>query len=233
MRGLAAFVLSVVVALASGCAAPPPPSFVVGPKAERSEDGLQLLENGRFQRAWARPGAAFSRYHGVWPQFLGIHYREDPHLAESWARRSNYPLPEGLRRILLGYLHEAFDESIASSEDWQPAGGKGHEVLLARVALVDLVLNAPLRPLADDDGVWIDSVGELTFVVELLDSETGEVVLRAAERRAIAPESGRPIQAAPGPTEYESRRLFREWAQKLVSLLEAARVADLSEPPVS
>jgi hypothetical protein len=131
-------------------------------------------------------------------------------------------------------LEQSFREEIAAAAAWQTADARGPGVLLARVSLVDLVLNTSLRHLGGDDLVWVDSVGQFTLVIDLYDSETGELLARAAERASIEPTSNRPMRAVAGATVYESKRIFGEWAKKLTSLLDGARVADLSsQPPAS
>ena len=56
-----------------------------------------------------------------------------------------------------------------------------------------------------------------------------QIVARIADRRAVTSDTARPIRATVGDTQYEARRIFREWARQLRSLLDAVKTTDLAE----
>jgi hypothetical protein len=69
-------------------------------------------------------------------------------------------------------------------------------------------------------------LGEVTLLVELYDSETKELIGRLLERRALATGVNRPIRATVGEATYEAHRIFRAWAKRLRSLLDAMKDID-------
>ena len=225
--------ITIVACLVLTSSSPPPPSFAPGGDDAHATEGLHLLENGRFERAWARPGVSFERYTGIWATFAGIPYLKDPSGTPGWARRSNYPMSAELRDTLMELLGQRFRAEIEAAENWQSASAREPGVLFARVSLIDLVLHTPLRHVGGESLAWVDSVGAFTLVVELYDSETGVLVARVAERRSIETESHRPMRAVPGATIYESNRIFRDWAKRLTSLLDGVRGANLARAPSS
>jgi len=64
--------------------------------------------------------------------------------------------------------------------------------------------------------VWLSSVGEATLIIEVIDSMSGEVIFRAAERRAAEPGQGTTgVRSNSVTTWAEVRRLMRRWARTL------------------
>lgn len=214
-----------LTALAAGCAVDRSLHFSDG----EPSDGLRAIEPVPFQRAWAREGVDFSRYDQVLPRFAGIAYRRPPKEIRTLVlRRANYPMPAGLNDILMTGLANVFHEAIDESP-LQRAREAGPSVLLMRVSLVDLVVFAPLGSWSVDDRVWVEAAGTFTLVIDLYDSQSGELFARAAERRMISSETPMPIMATAGDVTFHSFRIFREWAQHTSQLLEELRQTPLAE----
>jgi len=226
-RGLLLAALVAMLAMATSCTQPAALPRFDAQLPATTDEGLRRLDHGRFAVALARPGSSFSNYHALRFEYSGIHYRTPPGPAADWGRLSNYPMPDETMARLMAGLEEIFSEAVQRDLAWQTAAEPGPGVLLARITLLDLVLTSPLRNLAGDTDNWSSSLGSFTLVVDLVDTETGVLIARAAERRSIQSQTIRPIQAAPGAATYESRRIFREWGSKLTSLLDGLRVAGL------
>lgn len=220
--------LAACIGLASACSSPPGElQFVEG---ATTADGLRPVEPAPFQRAWVREGASFQGYSALAASFLGIRYRRPPKGRPTLvARDSNNILPRDLNESLMHDLANIFESQLDRVEGWEVERRQGPGVLRARVSLVDLVLSHPIGHLGGEDLTWVDSVGAFTIVIDLYDSETGELLARAAERRPIADAIPRPMRAVPGDTIFQSRRIFQDWAQKLTRLLDELRAAPLGE----
>jgi hypothetical protein len=63
--------------------------------------------------------------------------------------------------------------------------------------------------------IYISRVGEMTLVLQLRDSMSGETLARAAERRAIDPAGRGGMPANSVTTWSEIRRMARRWGSKL------------------
>jgi hypothetical protein len=64
--------------------------------------------------------------------------------------------------------------------------------------------------------VFLSSVGEATLVLEVVDSMSGEVLFRAADRRAAERAGGTtPVRSNPATNWSEVRRLARTWGSRL------------------
>lgn len=192
--------------------------------AEVSGDGLLQLESSPFQVAWLRPGASLEAYDKVWLLYTGIEYRSPPIFVRDVIpnrEMDNFALSEGLTRRLEKAIAEIFLVELMQPGEWEPAEGVGPGVLVVRTSLVDLVVHAPLEALGADIYRWLDSAGEVTVVIQLFDSETGQILARVADRRALAPplSSDRPMRASAGDVTYEARRVFHDWGWELRSFL--------------
>ncbi len=62
--------------------------------------------------------------------------------------------------------------------------------------------------------VYLSSVGEITLILEVVDSMSGEVIVRAVERRALD-RSGMAMRSSTVNTWAEVRRVTRRWATTL------------------
>jgi hypothetical protein len=216
--------LALAATLAGGCGSPPPPSFQTGRDVQPSNDGLLPLLDGRFDRAWALEGSSFDGFEAVWPVFIGIAHRA---ASNERSRQAQHRLPEQLRDDLMDAIEDIFRKEIGK-KGWRLSGEKGPGTLLARVSLTDLVLRTPIRQKGSGREILlVQSVGSLTVVVDLFDSEAGTHLARAGERRSIRTESGRAMRPIASVTRFEAGRIFRGWARKLVSLLDGLRQADL------
>jgi len=116
---------------------------------------------------------------------------------------------ERLREI----LREEFVEKLEKLERYDFTTEPGPDVLVLVGSVIDVVSNIP--PDADcarfgRGGVYLTSFGAATLVVELRDSESGEVLARAADRRAadapFAFEASAPVAWS------QVRRLAKRWA---------------------
>ncbi len=155
-------------------------------------------------KAFVKPGVDFSVYTKLQPLPLEIWY----------AKSEQGGNPEDLER-LRGYFREAF--LVAIGDDYELVTESGPEVLKVLASLVDFKVN-PGTPADLSLSSRLRSVvasGRLTFVVEVMDSQTGEVLGRAAdqEKTVIEEEYGDPatewdeVEAAAG----RWAGMFRRW----------------------
>jgi hypothetical protein len=218
-------ILTVLALFGIACSKPPPrPVFVSGERAATTTDGLRRLDGTGFQAAWVRPGVAFSAYDRVKLIHPDIAYRKPPqHSARGVFGNSNYALPAGVAADFMSALDRRFREELVDAGLYHETDALGPRVLVVRLALVDLVINAPLAHLSDDDLNWIDALGDATVTIDLYDAASLERLGHFAERRWITTASDRPIRARPSDAVYEMSRIARGWARQLQQLIEVLR----------
>jgi len=161
-------------------------------------DKFNAVPNSRVDSAYVKPGVDFSRYRRLQPVPLEIYYYEgtvEPH-------------PEDLQR-LRDIFREAFLGKIG--DDYEIVDHPGADVLHVRASLVDL----DLTPVTGDLPVKgraasLVAQGQLTFFMELADSQSGEVLVRAGDKEAA------PTQIAGMDTDRDWSRTEKaadRWAQ--------------------
>lgn len=206
-----------------------PPRFAVGEEAKLTEDGLRPLDRSGFARAWLRSDTSFAKYDRIYVDCSEISYRSPPRSGRAQMGAfvgDNFALPAEMKTHLEASCRTIFRAEV-SRGGVLPSADESHAgVLLVRVVLGDLVVHAPLDVSAGDGLVWMVSAGEITLLIELYDAETGALIGRLLERRALATGTNRGIRATPGAVTYETQRIFRGWAKSLRSLLDAMRNVD-------
>ena len=199
-----------------GCASSGPEVVTDDPEA-LTHDGLAPVRGARMDRVWVRPGLDLTPYEGIIFQGAGIAYRpvDAQRARRGMSTRSGttFPLTEAQRSRLQGIVRAAFEEELAQVERFEIVGEPGPGVLLLRGGLIDVVSLVPPERAASVD-VYLRSVGEATLVLELVDSESGAVLVRTADRRA-AERRGYMMEANPVTSWAEVRRLANAWASLL------------------
>lgn len=187
--------------------------FEVDTSSEPTFDGLYRVTKGtRAQRLWVKPDLDLTRYTKILPRGEGVSFRD---VRQSPSRSANqFPIEDADQAGLSDLAGEIFREELAKSERYTLTDEPGPDVLMVRGALIDVVSFVP----PDTVGrrrVFLSSVGEATLVLELRDSETGEVLARMADRRAgDRGGMGMEIQQRV-EVRSEVRRVLREWARRL------------------
>ena len=218
--GAAALVLSLYAG--SGAAAPKQPRIETGPDAEVTHDGLVRVQKSVVDAAWVKPTLDLTPYKKLMVVSQGVSFRKLEPVSEFQARReSQFPVKEENKERLSRELRTAFEEELATLERYEIVNAPGPDVLLLVGAVIDVVSNIP--PDIDSarygrGGVWLTSVGDATLVIELRDSESGEILARAADRRAA--ESPFAFEVNTVTAWSEVRRLAAYWATLLRRRLE-------------
>ena len=145
------------------------------------------------------------------------------------ARRS-YPLSfdhtERLKRI----FQQAMERETARGDQFEIADSAGPRVLRLSGRIVNLVVNVP--PTRGGEADFVQNAGEMTLILDMRDSQTGEPLGRVADRRAIRPDSaGLSMVWESGPVRNWGavRDLFSNWARILRHALDDLR--EVSQVP--
>ncbi len=180
-------------------------------------DGLVKVKKSSFQRAWVDPSIDFSRYTKVmsgdtWFEFRAV--RKTSAGSSRASTKSEFYIPEENRQKLIDTVSEIFREELEKSEYFTMVTEPGPDVLMLDGGLLDVVSRVPPQQ-AGRHEIYISRVGEITLVLQLRDSMSGETLARAAERRSIQPAGRMGMQSNPVTTWAEIRRVARRWGSKL------------------
>jgi hypothetical protein len=212
--------------IAAGCSSTP--RFSDDPDAV-THDGLTRLDRTVLDTVWARQDVDLSGISKVRFSGLGIQYRnvDGPYSGRagvgtnrSTASRANeFQLDADTRALFEEEITAAFMEEMGRSSVFEITDETGPDVIDVHVGLLDVVSRVPPETVGRSR-IFIDSVGEATLVLEIRDSISNTVLVRAVDRRAAQnftmQESTRPRNRA------EVRRLGRRWANIIRIGLESA-----------
>jgi hypothetical protein len=210
------------VLVGNGLAAPKQPRIQTGPNAEVTHDGLVRVEKSVVDAAWVKPDFDLTPYKKLMIASGGVSFRKLKPVNEFQARdETEFPVKEENKARMSEILKEAFTEELSKLQRYQIVDKPGPDVLLLVGGVIDVVSNVP--PDIDSakfgrGGVYLTSVGEATLVLELRDSQSNEILARAADRRAA--ESPFAFEVNNVTAWSEVRRLAQAWASTLRKRLE-------------
>lgn len=206
----------------AGCASKPP-AFQQGPDAEIAYDGLVRVDNTSFKRVWADPDADLSGYTKILPMKAAIEFRAVKGSRRSSMRLSSvdeFPIDDQNREKLVAEIGKVLREEISSNTRFAITDKPAQDTLILAVSLLDIVSRVPPEPIGRSD-IYLSRVGEITLVIELKDSRSGETLLRAAERGAAEPTGSMGMRSSSVTTWAEVRRLAHRWGIKIRNGLES------------
>ncbi len=101
--------------------------------------------------------------------------------------QNQFPLGEDQKTRFRAAMATAFGEELGKLQNVEIVTEPGPDVLALRVRVQDIVARAPGRRVgtAGRAGFALETVGELTLVLELRDSESDEVLVRVFDRQAV------------------------------------------------
>jgi hypothetical protein len=191
--------------------------------AEDRFDGLVPVENAKVAMAYIDPKADFSVFQRV--AIL------DPFVAfrSNWQRNQNRSRTRNIRasdmeRIKsdVAYLFkDVFIERLEAA-GYEVVNETGDDVLVLRPAITDLDVTAPDTRSAGRGRTHTASAGAATLYVELLDSISGDLIGRAADRQAARRGGGSVTWANRVTNRADARRMFGGWADQLIGFLDQA-----------
>ncbi len=206
-------VLGLSASLIVGCATSTP-TIDTSAEAEVTFDGLYPVEGGRMDVAWARPDFSLEAYSKVMLEGVGVEYRPggSKRRTMSTSKSNEFfelsPETKARFRELMGV---AFEEELAKGENFEIVTEPGPDVLLIRGGLLDVVSFVPPEPMGRSD-IYLSRVGEATLVLEMRDSLSNAIVLRAIDRRAAEDMAGGFSRSNSVSNSSEFRRVARAWA---------------------
>jgi len=205
------------------------PRLQTGPDAEVTFDGLHRVDKTVMSAAWVKPDLDLRVYEKLMLVGAGITYAPlDEEGERWWPGRSDvteFPINEEARERFREEVSTAFVEGLSDIEGYEIVTEPGPQTLMLVAGVIDVMSRVP--PADECVGrcdIYLTDVGEATLVIELRDSVTGEVLVRAADRRAA--EAAFPIDASSVTVWPEVRRLASTWARMVRKRLEDFETID-------
>ena len=200
----------------SGCETTPArePTVQTGPNAEVSVDGLHRVDNSKMQLAYVKPDVDLSGYTKIMLDPVSIAYKKEPRgtgRLRAAHHESNFALTPQQTERMKGLFQESAVNALTSDNGYQIVSQPGPDVLRVRCALIDLVITVPTQEPVGRSRTFAESYGVVTLVVELRDSETGEIFARVADRKEPGSNIGMTEVSRVAVTS-DLKRLFKFWS---------------------
>ena len=188
--------------------------------AEATFDGLQRIEGARVGMAYIDPEADFSVFRRV--------AIADPFVAfrSNWQRdmnrdRSRNISARDMERIqadMQSLFRDVFTERLEAA-GYEIVNTPDYDVLVLRPAIIDLDITAPDAGRVGRSRTFSSSTGSATLYLQLVDSVTGDLIGRAADRSVVRSASGQVGWTNRVTNRADARRVRGRWADTLVEFL--------------
>jgi hypothetical protein len=180
------------------------------PKGDVNIEGLQSVTAKNFEAAFVRPGVDFSNYNKLLVNELELAFRTPDR------SQNQFPLGEDQKTRFRAAMAVAFGEELGQLQNLEIVTEPGPDVLDLNVRVQDIVARSPGTSMGamGRASIALETVGELTLVIELRDSESEEVLVRAIDRSAV--EGAAMLREQGVVSTWEGvERLCQRWASRV------------------
>ncbi len=186
------------------------------PSEELSYDGLQRRDSKVFEHLWVRKYFEVRSYDKVIFKPSHIEYR--PVMKGTAGSEAGFPLTQRQKDSLSEIMNTAFQAELAKSKSFTLTTEPGPDVLIIRGDLLDVVSFVPPKESGKGDLLSMADIGEATLSMELYDSMSDAIVVRAIERVAAKHDP----KAPPTTAADAVKATATQWAGILRERLDAA-----------
>lgn len=205
--------LLLIVLLVSACATQPSMPIAV----TTDLDGLRQVSSKYFGAAFVRPGVDFTQY-----QELVLGGSELAFKAPDRSKQQ-FPLSPEQKDGFRQELDAQFAAEMANLKTLRLTDKAGPGVLDVQIRVQDILATVPAQ--GTGGSAWgslsLEAMGEATLVIELHDSESGEILARVYDRRAIEGVAIAQRQAAPLTRWQDVEAMCKQWASTVRERLDA------------
>lgn len=179
-------------------------------------EGLVEVRVATLDHAQIRPDVVFSVYSGIILDAVRVAYRTPDR------SQQEFPLDDEQKQRFDDALDRAFISELTRLQNLQLVTQPGRDVLRLRIRVQDVTATVPPRSVGNVGraNIALQAVGEVTLVLELFDSRSGEILARAVDTKAI--EGAAMAQDGGMVTRWEGvEQLCARWASTTRTRLEA------------
>lgn len=206
--------------------------FIAGCEATRTtpidepstREGLVRIQSNVVDAAYKRPEASLASYSKLLLRPPEVQFAKnwDPAKDGSALYRMNPPDREKIKQELAQVFVDEFKKDLAKG-GYPLVDEAGPDVVEMRAAIVNLYINAPdvSMQAPGRTRVYTADAGEMTLIMELHDSVTGQLLARAYDRRTDA--NGMWQWTTSISNTAEARRVIGTWATALRQAFDASR----------
>jgi Protein of unknown function (DUF3313) len=216
-RTLAAITL---LALAQACT-----TTSTSPIDEASlNEGLERVPSKTVDALYRRPGATLASYTKLLMRPIDVQFAKnwDPSKTSSALYQMHEPDREKIKTEMATLFADVFKADMTEKGGFPIVTASGPDVLEMRAAIVNLYITAPdvSMDVAGRSKVYTTEAGEMTLIMQLHDSVTGQLLARVYDRRAATGSGWQWTNSVTNTA--EARRVIGTWATALRKAFDAA-----------
>jgi len=190
---------------------------------EVSTQGMQLVEKDRRGAIYADPGVDWAVYSKIMLDDATVAFRKNWQRDQNRNRASRVSTSdmERIKSELAGLFNQVFVEELGENGGYEIVEQAGPDVLRITPHIVDLDVYAPATSNSFNSKSYTDSSGRMTLKLEMYDSETGDLIAAASDRRE-SPYRGYAQWTTAVSNKADARRMLQKWAKGLRERLNEA-----------
>lgn len=191
---------------------------------EVTVDGLHLVHGTKMALVYAEPDVDLSQYNRIYLVKPWVSFRKN------WLKAQN-SIPdqtvttadmERIKNDLAELFTEVFRQELQNDGGYVLVDGAADDVLVVRPAIYDLDVFSPDTPGTAGQRSAIASVGTMSLYMELIDSVTGDVLVKAYDNKYDRTRTRVQVQNRVR-NEAAARDMLGDWAHTLRLALDEAR----------
>ena len=186
-------------------------------------DGLERVKDSKMQAVYLAPDANFSGYDKILLQPATVAFKKN--WQRDLERNERRIIPEqdinNIRQRLAADLGETFSQALTEG-GYTLVNEPGADVLEITPSIMDLYINAPDIPSAGRRDSYTESAGYMTLNLSLADSETGQLLAQAMDRKED-PHRGFMMWSNSVTNKAAADRILKRWAKTLTEGLNEVR----------
>lgn len=180
---------------------------------------LQRVETDGRGVVYAQPDVDWSSYDAILLETATVAFRKNWMRDQNRSRRSlsdrvSTTDMERIKTSLAELFDEVFVDELGRNGQWTLVDEAGPNVLRIQPQIVDLDVYAPDLRNSTMSRSYTDSAGRMTLKLALYDSETGDLIAAAIDRRE-APHRGYMQWTTSVSNKGDARRILQQWARAL------------------
>ena len=201
-----------------------------------NDDGLERISGSKMSVVYVEPGADLSPYSRV------ILIEPTVAFKKNWARKqrsgsasklqtSSRVNTSKIKKNIASEFEIVFTETL-NNGGFPVVEDAGEDVLLVRPSIVDLDINAPETHGSGRTTSYVRSAGEMTLYLELFDSATGDIIVKAIDRKIDREHELIYTWANSSSNRIAAQRIYQSWADILLEALKEAKSYEVKEEVV-
>jgi hypothetical protein len=195
-----------------------------------SAEGLNAVKSKDLDMLYVRPGATLAGYKKVLLDPVEVSFSKnwDPTRTGSNIKLGQAER-ENIRTGVAKITQDQFTKLLQANNGYPVVNAPGEDVLRAKVRVLNLYVNAPDAGSPGRTRTYTMSAGEATLFLELFDSETGQILARAIDRRESR-NNNLMMLSGPVANTAEAEALAAQWARILRKAMDKAHAATAAAP---